>query len=260
MDSWIWDQVGLELGDIDIQGTIESEGGSQRGDNLSNESVEVGVGWSLNIKSSSADIIDSFVVKHDSDISVLEKRVSGEDGVVWLNNSGRDLWRWVDGETEFGFLTVINRESLEEEGTETGSSTTTDGVENEETLETGTLVSKLSDSVETEIDDFFTNGVVTSGEVVSGIFFTRDELLWVEELSVGTSSDLIDNGWLEIEEDSSWDVLSSTSLGEEGVEGIVTTTNGFVGWHLTIWLNTVLEAEELPAGITDLDTSLSDVD
>ena len=70
MDSGIWDQVGLELGDIDIQGTIESEGGSQRGDNLSNESVEVGVGGSLNIKSSSADIIDSFVIKHNSNISV----------------------------------------------------------------------------------------------------------------------------------------------------------------------------------------------
>jgi hypothetical protein len=50
----------------------------------------------------------------------------------------------------------------------------------------------------------------------------------MEELSVGSSSDLIDNGWLEIEEDSSWDVLTGTSLGEEGVESIVTTTDGFV--------------------------------
>merc|ERR1719201_528826 len=30
--------VGLELGNIDVKGTIESEGGSERGDNLSNES------------------------------------------------------------------------------------------------------------------------------------------------------------------------------------------------------------------------------
>ena len=50
----------------------------------------------------------------------------------------------------------------------------------------------------------------------------------MEELSVGSGSDLIDNGWLEIEEDGSWDVLSGTSLGEEGVESIITTTNGFV--------------------------------
>ena len=82
----------------------------------------------------------------------------------------------------------------------------------------------------------------------------------MEELSVGSGSDLIDDGWLEIEEDGSWNVLSSTSLGEEGVEGIITTTDGFVRWHLTVWLNTVLKAEELPAGVTDLDTGLTDVD
>ena len=50
----------------------------------------------------------------------------------------------------------------------------------------------------------------------------------MEELSVGSGSDLIDNGWLEIEEDGSWDVLSGTSLGEEGVESIITTTDGLV--------------------------------
>ena len=121
-------------------------------------------------------------------------------------------------------------------------------------------ISKLSDSVEAEIDDFLTNGVMASGEVVGGIFLTRDELLWMEELSVSTSSNFIDNGWLEIEEDSSWNVLTSTSLGEEGVESVVTAANGLVGGHLTVGLDAVLEAEELPAGVTDLDTGLTDVD
>merc|ERR1712100_330630 len=195
-----------------------------------------------------------FVIDHDSDISVLEEGVSGENGVVWLNNSGGDLWGWIDGETELGFLTVIDGKSLEEEGTESRSSSTTDGVEDDETLETSALIGKLSDSVEAEINDFLTNGVMSSGEVVGGIFFSGDELLWIEELSVGTGSDLIDNGWLEIEEDSSWDVFTSTSLGEEGVESVVTTTDGLVGWHLTVWLDTVLEAEKLPAGVTNLDT------
>ena len=88
MDSWVWHQVGLELSNIDVEGTVESEGGSQGRDNLGNESVQVGVGWSLDIEVSSADIIDGLIVEHDSDISVLKERVSGEDGVVWLNNGG----------------------------------------------------------------------------------------------------------------------------------------------------------------------------
>ena len=80
--------------------------------------------------------------------------------------------RRIDGETKLGLLTVIDGESLEEERSETGSGTTTDGVEGEETLETSALIGKLSDSVEAEIDDFLTNGVMSSGEVVGGIFLS----------------------------------------------------------------------------------------
>ena len=79
MDSWIWDQVGLEFSNINVQGTIESEGGSQRGDNLSDESVQVGVGWSFNIEVSSADIVDGFVIEHNGNISVFQEGVSRED-------------------------------------------------------------------------------------------------------------------------------------------------------------------------------------
>jgi len=49
VNSWIWDEIGLEFGDINVQGTIESKGGSKGGDNLSNKSVQVGIGWSFNI-------------------------------------------------------------------------------------------------------------------------------------------------------------------------------------------------------------------
>jgi hypothetical protein len=95
-------------------------------------------------------------------------------------------------------------------------------------VETSALIGHLSDTVEAEINNFLTNGVVTTSEVVGGIFLSGDELLWVEELSVGTGTDLVDDGWFQIEEDASWDVFASTSLGEEGVEGIITTTNGLV--------------------------------
>ena len=50
-----------------------------------------------------------------------------------------------------------------------------------------------------------------------------------------------------------------TSLREEGVEWIISSTNGLVWWHLTIRLDSMFKAVELPASITDLDTSLADV-
>ena len=64
-------------------------------------------------------------------------------------------------------------------------------MEDEETLETGTLVSQFTDSVQYQVNDFLTNGVVTSGVVVGGILLSGDELFWVEQLSVCTGSDLI---------------------------------------------------------------------
>ena len=161
---------------------------------MGNESVQVSVGWSLDIEVSSADIIYSFVIDHNSNIGVFKEGVGRKNGVVWFNNGSRDLWGWVDGETELGFLTVIDGKSFEKEGSETRSSSSTDGVEDKETLESSALISELSDSIEAEIDDFLTNGVMSSGEVVGGIFLSGDELLWMEELSVGSGSNLIDNG------------------------------------------------------------------
>ena len=86
MYSWVWDQVGLELGDINVQCTIESQRGSQRGNDLSNKSVQVGVGGSLDVQVSSTDIVHSFVVEHNGNISVFEERVSREHRVVRFND------------------------------------------------------------------------------------------------------------------------------------------------------------------------------
>jgi hypothetical protein len=100
---------------------------------------------------------------------------------------------------------------------------------------------------------------VTTGVVVGSIFFASDDLFWVEQLAVGTSANFVGYGWFQVNEYTSWYVLSCSSFGEKGVEGIVTTTNGFIGGHLTIGLDTVFETVEFPAGITDLDTSLTEM-
>jgi len=249
----------LEFSDIDVEGTIETEGSSQGGNNLSNQTVKVGVGGAFNVEGATADVVNGFVIEHDSDISVFQEGVSGEDGVVGFNNGSGDLGRGVDGETELGLLSVVNRETFEEEGTETGTSTTTDGVEDEEALETGTVVSELADAIEGKINNFLTNGVVTTSVVVGSIFLAGDELFGVEELAVGTGTDFINDGGFQIEEDSTGDVLASTSLGEEGVEGIISNTDGLVRGHLAVRLDAVFKAVEFPAGVTDLDTGLTDV-
>merc|ERR1711964_965017 len=95
--------------------------------------------------------------------------------------------------------------------------------------------------------------------VIGGILLARDELLRVVQLAVGASANLIDHSGLQIQVDGAGHVLAGASLGEEGVEGVVTTTDGLVGGHLAIRLDAVLEAVQLPATVTDLATALADV-
>ena len=71
---------------------------------------------------------------------------------------------------------------------------------------------------------------------------------------------LTDNSGLQIDEHGTWHVLSSASLAKESVEGVVSATDSLVGWHLAVWLDAVLQAVEFPAGISNLDTGLSNVD
>lgn len=125
--------------------------------NLRDEAIQVGVSRALNIQRLAADVIDSLVIKENSNISVLQKRMCREHRVVWLHNSCRDLWGWVDGEPKLGFLSIINGKPLKQQGSQTRSSTTTHSMENEKTLKPCAVVGKLSNPIQAQIHDFLAN-------------------------------------------------------------------------------------------------------
>ena len=97
---------------------------------------------------------------------------------------------------------------------------------------------------------------MATGEVVGGILLAGDQLLRMEQLTVRTRADLIDHRRLQVDEDAARNVLASARLGEEGVERVITATDRLVARHLAVRLNTVLQAEELPATVADLATGL----
>ena len=55
------------------------------------------------------------------------------------------------------------------------------------------------DGCRTKQEPELTDGVVAAGEVVGGILLTGDQLLRVEELTVGTRADLINHGRLQVD-------------------------------------------------------------
>jgi len=101
---------------------------------------------------------------------------------------------------------------------------------------------------------------VSASVVVGGIFLAGDELLGVEERAVSAGTDFIDHSGFQIDKDGAGDVLSRAAFGEESVERVINASDGLVTWHLAIRLDTVLQAVQLPASITDLNSGLANVD
>ena len=95
MDSRIRDQIGLEFGQVDVQSNIKSQRNGGRRDNLSDQSVQVDVSESFNIQISSADIVDSFVIEHESTVGMFQGGVGCQNGVVRFDNGGRDGFLFV---------------------------------------------------------------------------------------------------------------------------------------------------------------------
>ena len=140
MDTWVRNQVCLELVQVDVQGTIETEGGGDGANNLGDQAVEVVVRWAGDTQVLAANLENSIVVNEESTVRVLNGGVGRENGVVWLDNSSADTWGWVDSELELALLAVVLGDTLLKESTETRTSSTTKRVEDQETLEGGAVV------------------------------------------------------------------------------------------------------------------------
>ena len=220
MESWEWDQVDSELSEIGVKLSWESEAASDTGESSRDEMVKITIGWGGELKGSEADIIKSFVINAHNLIGVLNKLMDGEGGVVWLNNGIRDLGGWHDGEGGHDSIWVLFSDLGDEEGSHSGSSSTTEGVGDLETLEAIATFSFLSADIKDGVDEFSTFGVMTLGPVVTGTSLSENEVVWSEELSEWASSDGVHGSWFEIHEDGSWDVSSSGGFVEVDVDSL----------------------------------------
>ena len=134
VDTRVRNQVGLELVQINIERTIESQAGRDRADNLGNQAVEVLIVRARDVQAATADIVHGLVIDEESAVRVLDSAVGGEDSIVRLNDGCRHAGRRVHGELKLALLAIVGRKTLKEESTESRSSSSTERVEDQETL------------------------------------------------------------------------------------------------------------------------------
>ena len=175
---------------------------------LSDETVQVLVVGALNAEVPAADVVDGLVVDHEGAVRVLQSGVSCEDRVVRLDNGGGNLGCRVDTELKLALLAVVDGQTLHQKGTKTGTCSTTEGVENKETLQTRAVVGNTADLIQDLVDELLSDCVVTTGVVVGRILLAGDHVLGVEEGTVGASADLVDDVGLQVGIDGARDVLA----------------------------------------------------
>merc|ERR1719357_1228183 len=135
----------------------------------------------------------------------------------------------------------------------------TEGVEDEEPLKASALVRQLTSPVQNQIDDLLADGVMSAGVVVGSVLLPCDQLLGVEQLAVGPRAHLINDGGLQVHKDGPGNVLPRPSLAEEGVEGVISPANRLVRGHLSVWLDSMLQAIKFPTCIAHLGSGLADM-
>ena len=107
-------------------------------------------------------------------------------------------------------------------------------MEHQESLESSASICHFPDPVHNKVHDLLANGVEAPGVIVGGVLLTTDHLLGVEQLSVGSSPDLVNNGGFQVKEDRSRNMFTRSSLREEGGETVICSSSSLVTWKLAI--------------------------
>jgi len=241
VDTGVRDKVGLELVQINVEGTIEPQGRGDGANDLCDKTVQVLVARARNIEVTSADIVDSFIVDKEGAVRVLNGAVGGKNGVVRLNHGGRHTGSRVYSELELGLLAVLSGKTLKKQSTEARTRATAKGVEDQEALEGVAVVSNAANTINDIVHHLLANGVVTTSIIVSSILLAADEQLRVEKLSVVACADLVDRGGIQIDEERARDVFAIARLSEEGLEGATVNDVLCLGVGTTIGSKSMFE-------------------
>jgi len=258
METWEGHKVDSELSQVRVELTWESETAGDTGEGGRDKMVKITVGWGGELEGSEADIVEGFVVNAHDIVGVLNELMHGEGGVVWLDDSVGHLGGWHNGVGNHLSVWVLFSDLGDEEGSHTGSGTTTERVGDLESLEAIATFSFLSDNIEDGVNELGSLGVVTLGPIVTSTSLSEDEVVWSEELTEWSGSDGVHGTWLKIHKDGSWDVTATSGFVVVDVDSLELEVRvSVVG---TGWVNTVLIGDDFPELGTDLVSALSSLD
>jgi hypothetical protein len=152
------------------------------------------------------------VIDTEGLVGVLNELVDGEGGVVRLNNGVGNLGRRNDGEGGHHTVGELLTDLGNQECAHTGTSTTTKGVGDLETLEAVTRFGLTADDIDDLVNELGTLSVVTLSPVVTSTGLTEDEVVGAEKLAERTRADSVHGAGLQVDENGTGNILVTVGL------------------------------------------------
>lgn len=122
---------------------------------------------------------------------MLQSGVSGQDRVVWFDYGRRDLGSGVDRELQLRSLAVLHAEALHQQGREAGARAASKRVEDEEALQARAHLREAAHSLHHHVNHFLSHSVVAASVVVGSVLLAGNQLLRVEQLTIGASANFV---------------------------------------------------------------------
>ncbi len=201
-----------QLAEVRVELAREAQRNGHAGHDGRDQVVEVAVRGVGQLQGAHADVVESLVVNAEGLVRVLDQLVDREGGVVGLDNGIRDLGGGHDREGGHHAVGELLTDLGDQEGTHTGTGTTTERVGDLEALEAVAALGLATDDVEDLVNELGTLSVVTLGPVVAGAGLAEDEVVRAEELAEGTSADGIHGTGLQVDQDGTRNILVAGSL------------------------------------------------
>ena len=217
--------------------------------------VQVAVSGGSELQGAEADVVESLVVQGEALVGVLHELVDGESGIVGLHHGIRHLRGRDDGERGHHTIGVLLADLGDQQSSHTRACSTTHRVSHLEALEAVARLGFLADYVKNRVNQLSSFGVVSFCPVVSGSGLAEHEVVRTEELAEWSGTDRIHRAGLQVHQDSTRNVSSTSCLIEVNTDSLqlkiriaVVSSSG---------INTVFVRDNFPELCSDLVTVLT---
>jgi len=204
--------VDSQLAEVRVELARETEGDGDAGHDGGDEVVQVAIRGVGQLEGTHANVVEGLVINAEGLIWVLDQLVDREGGVVGLDDGIRDLRRGNNREGGHHAVGELLTDLGDQEGTHTGTRTTTKRVGDLEALEAVAAFSLAADDIQDLVDELSTLSVVTLGPVVAGTGLAKDEVVGAEKLAEGAGTDSVHSAGLQIDQDGTRHILVAGGL------------------------------------------------